>query len=320
VTGNGRPRGRLGILLLTVAAGSTLSLQSFLNGRLGNHLGSAELAATVNNAVGLSCITVVGLLTGVPKRVARALHGWSELRWWHLIAGLNGALFVTVAAYAAPRVGIALLTVAAVCGQAIGSLGVDHAGLSPAGKRPVTVFRLSGVLLAVLAVALGAAEAHGEIRLGVLALALAAGAGIAFQQAAMGHVTRATGEPLAAAGLNFFVGAVALIAVALITARGSAPSGWGAPPVEWLGGVVAAAAAVVMARTVRRLGVLQLMLGITAGQSVGALIIDLVSPTRGQAVTAGTFVNLSLIVAAVAVSGLRRRPALDRAPHAGGPA
>ena len=83
---------------------------------------------------------------------------------------------------------MALLTVALVCGQATGSLGVDWAGLSPAGKRPVTGYRLLGVGLAVTAVVLGALEAGGDIRPGLLGLAVLAGVGVSFQQAAMGHV------------------------------------------------------------------------------------------------------------------------------------
>jgi transporter family-2 protein len=142
------------------------------------------------------------------------------------------------------------------------------------------------------------------------------GAGVAFQQAALGHVARATGEPLAAAGLNLTVGLVVLVVVALVSTGGSPPGGWSAPPLDWIGGVVAAVGAVVMATTVGRLGVLQLMLAVVAGQSIGALVLDLVAPPAGESVTALKFVSLALVVAAVVVSGLHRRD-LDPTPVAG---
>lgn len=155
----------LALLLLVVAVGAALSLQSFLNGRLGARLGSAELAAGVNNAVALACVALIGTITGVPARAFRHLASAQRLRWWHMLAGINGALFLTVAAYAAARVGIALLTVAVVCGQTLGSVGVDLAGLSPAGRRPLTTFRLLGVAFALTAVGLAALESSGDVQI-----------------------------------------------------------------------------------------------------------------------------------------------------------
>lgn len=299
---------RVALLALIVGTGAAISLQAFANGRLGAAFGSPELAATVNNLVGLACALVIGTIVGVPRRASRSLRAPTRpaLRRWHLVAGANGALFVTVTAYAAPRVGIALLTVALVSGQMAGSLGVDAVGLSPAGRRPPTRWRVLGALLAIAAVMLGAIGSGGDLRVGLLALALLTGAGVAFQQAAMGHVAGATGEPLAAATLNLAVGAALLIVVALASTGGSPPAGWSAPPIDWIGGLVAAGGAVVMAATVSRLGVLQLMLAVVAGQSVGALAIDLIAPATGQEVTVEKVLSLGLLVIAVIVTALAR--------------
>ena len=47
------------------------------------------------------------------------------------VGNMSGILFVIVASAAAPKVGIALLTVALVSGQLAGALLCDRFGLSP---------------------------------------------------------------------------------------------------------------------------------------------------------------------------------------------
>jgi bacterial/archaeal transporter family-2 protein len=302
------------LLALVFVGGFALSVQAFVNGRLGATLGSVELAASVNNAVGLVAAALIGVVTGALGRARRRLRTGRWPRWWHLLAGVNGALFVTIAAKAAPLVGVALFTVALVCGQSLGSLVIDRVGMSPAGRRPFTATRVLGVLLALVAVAIGALGSRGDLRLGLLALTAVAGVGVAVQQAALGHVANATGEPLAAVTVNLAVGGTLLIVVALATTGGSAPHGWSVPPLEWTGGLLGAGAGLTMAVVVRVIGVLRLVLAIVAGQAVGALVIDLVAAPPGEAVTTLTVVSVILTFAAVAVSGLppragARRPA-----------
>jgi bacterial/archaeal transporter family-2 protein len=140
-----------------------------------------------------------------------------------------------------------------------------------------------------------------------------AGAGVAVQWAALGHVAKATGEPLAASAINFAAGAVAIVIVALVVTGGSAPGGWSAPPGEWIGGMLGACVAVLMATVARTVGVLQMMLALVAGQSAGGLLLDLVAPPPGEAVTVLTVVGVALTVAAVLVSGIKRRPSRRRA-------
>jgi transporter family-2 protein len=66
-----------------------------------------------------------------------------------------------------------------------------------------------------------------------------------------------------------------------------------------LGALIATTLAVVVAR----LGVLGLMLAVTAGQVAGGLVIDLVAPVEGAGVDAGTIAGVALAIAAVLVSG-----------------
>jgi len=202
-----------------------------------------------------------------------------------------------------------VLTVSLVCGQLAGGSLIDRFGLGPAGRLPITLVRALGVALAVVAVAIGVNGSDGDLHLGLLLLAALAGAGAALQHAAMGHIAGATGEPLAAAVLNFAVGLIVILVVAAAVTGGSPGDGWSAPPGEWLGGVLGATSAVIIAAAVRRLGVLRLTLVLIAGQSVGALVLDFVAPAEGEHVTVLTFVSVLLTIGAVYVSGIAREGA-----------
>ena len=127
------------------------------------------------------------------------------MRLWHLLGGLGGALFIAAGAIGAPKIGVALLSVALVCGQTTGSLVADGVGLSPAGHQGVTTGRIAGVALTVAAVVASALGASAHVQLGLLAFALVAGAASAFQSG-HGHLARNTGEPLFAGTVNFAVG------------------------------------------------------------------------------------------------------------------
>ncbi|HEY7622833.1 MAG TPA: DMT family transporter [Solirubrobacteraceae bacterium] len=283
-----------------VGLGAMLALQSYMNGRLGRSLGSAEVAAALNNAVGLVALAAVTTAIGA---IPRALRSLNRVRVWHVLGGLGGAMYVVAGAIGAPEVGIALLSVALVCGQTAGSLIADGAGLSPAGRQPVTAGRVAGVGLTIAAVVASALGARASLHVGILVFTLAAGVATALQQAANGHLARDTGEPLFAGTVNFAVGFLALLVVAQIADGISAPHGWSAPPLEYLGGLLGATIATTMAVIVSRLGVLRLILAMTAGQAVGGLVLDLIAPARGEIVTAGTVAGVALAFAAVLVSG-----------------
>jgi transporter family-2 protein len=300
---------------LTVAVGAGIAVQAYLNGRLGRSVGSGELAATVNNVIGFVVLAAIAVATGALPRALRHLGG---VRGWHLLGGLGGALSVATAAIAAPKIGVALLSLALVCGQASGSLVADGAGLSPAGRQHITAARAAGVVLVVAAVVVSAVGAHTEPRIGLLVLAVVAGVVMAVQQAANGHLAQITGEPIFASTVNFVLGAAALLVVGAMTTGLSPSHGWSAAPLpEYLGGLIGAVAATVLAIVVSRVGVLRLMLAVIAGQALGGLAVDLVAPIHGEHVTVATVAGVALTFVAVAVTA--RGGQAERYARVGGP-
>jgi transporter family-2 protein len=137
-------------------------------------------------------------------------------------------------------------------------------------------------------------------------LVLAAGTMAALQQAANGQLAALTGEPLAAGLANFALSTAMLAALALLVTGGAPPHGWDAPPLEWIGGLFGVGVVVATAWVVPVLGVLRLMLALVAGQTAGALVIDLIAPAPGEPVTAWTVLGVVLTLVAVFVSGRGR--------------
>jgi bacterial/archaeal transporter family-2 protein len=310
-----RPRGAAALLAtptravaMTILAGAAISLQSYLNGRLGREVGSATVAAAVNNLIATVATLGIVLATGALPRAVGRVRALGRPPLWYFLGGFGGAALVLVSAFAAPEVGVALLTVALVCGSTGGSLPVDAAGIGPAGKRPISRYRVAGVMLAIGATAIGAVGSRGDLQVLLLSLALVAGIGMALQAAANGQLARATGEPFVASLMNVTLGFAALGTVALVTLATTSLDTLPGNPALYAGGLLGGFVVVVSATVVQTLGVLRLGLATVAGQTTGALVIDLIAPAPGEAVTAATVVGVVLTLAAVAISGRGLQP------------
>jgi transporter family-2 protein len=291
-------------MALTGAAGVAIAMQAYLNGKLSGDLGSVELASIANNGIGLVALLALAIGGGSLARASSRIRGGARLRPWYLVGGACGAVLVVVTTTAAPKVGVALLTVALVCGQTTGSLVVDASGIGPAGRRPPSVARLLGVALAIVAVTVSALGSHGDPDAVLLSLAVVAGVLIAIQQATNGRLAVAVGEPTVAALVNFAVGFV-LLGVLTVVAQWGEPIHIGGSPFHWIGGLLGAFFVLVTAAAVRTLGVVRLILVAVAGQTLGALAIDLVAPVPGETVGVATVTGVVLTLIAVAISGRR---------------
>ena len=134
--------GALVPLLLAAAAGVLMAVQAPTNALLAKASGSAVVAALISFAVGTAALTALAAAGGRPD--AAALKG---VPWYAWAGGLYGAFFVVVAAYAAPRLGVGALLTAAVAGQLVAALALDHFGLLGLPERPVSVTRIAGIAL-----------------------------------------------------------------------------------------------------------------------------------------------------------------------------
>jgi bacterial/archaeal transporter family-2 protein len=132
-------------ILLVLVAGGMVALQAPTNVMLAKAGGSPVLAALISFAVGTVALFAVWLASG--NRPAPA--AFAGLPWYAWIGGVYGAFFVAVAAFAAPRIGLASLITVGIAGQIIMALWLDHLGALGLPREPISVTRVLGALLVV---------------------------------------------------------------------------------------------------------------------------------------------------------------------------
>ena len=137
-------------ILLVFIAGGMVALQAPTNSMLAKAGGSPILAALISFTVGTMALLVVWLMSG--NRPGAAAFG--GLPWYAWIGGLYGAVFVAVAAYAAPKIGLATLITVGIAGQIAMALWMDHIGALGLPREPINLGRIGGALLVLAGVVL----------------------------------------------------------------------------------------------------------------------------------------------------------------------
>lgn len=301
-------------LLGAVSVGVMTAVQARINGELGLRLSDGLVAAAISFASGLVLLAVLSLVFPAGRRGFRALTVGVRRRtipWWMLGGGAAGAVTVATQGLAVAVIGVSLFTVGVVAGQTINGLVLDRVGFGPAGVVAVTVPRVIGGALALVAVAVslqgGVLDA---VPLWMLVLPLIAGVGIAWQQATNGWLRQRVGTPLTATLVNFLGGTVLLLVAAVVSvAVSGAPQPLPLEPWLYVGGAIGVFYIFLSAALVVHTGVLLLGLGTVAGQLLTAFAIDVVWPASSGPgwVLEAIIVVIALGSVVVAASPWRRR-------------
>ena len=131
-----------------VLVGTLGAVQTAINGRLGQVMGSGLAAALVSFLVGTAGLALVIVITR--QRIRRD----GELRPWMFSGGLLGAAFVLVNALNAPVLGTSLAVSVVLLGQVAVGLGMDHGGWLGVPRRRVTLARVVAAAIVLLGVGL----------------------------------------------------------------------------------------------------------------------------------------------------------------------
>ena len=133
-----------------LVAGALLPVQALINARLDVRLGSPLWATAAQNIIG-----VLAVLGGIAAlRLATPTFGQiGATPLWAWAGGLIGMVYVFTILVATPQLGAARAMTAAVVGQLICGMLLDHFGVLH-DRRPINVTMIAGAILLVAGAAL----------------------------------------------------------------------------------------------------------------------------------------------------------------------
>lgn len=304
---------RLAVALVAAfGTGTLVAVQSRINGELGQRLGDGFLAAFISFGSGLVILALASIVWRPGRQgIGRVIVALRErtIPWWLVLGGVGGALFVLGQGLTVGALGVALFTIAVVCGQTVSSLLIDHRGLARMPATPATPRRILGAALAVVAVGIAVSDRlRPDAPYLALIIPLAAGLLVGWQQAVNGQVRQVARSAFTATFGNFLVGTVVL-GIALLAHL--ALTGWNADlGGEWwlyIGGLLGCVFIAAQAVIVRLTGVLLLGLALLAGQLVASVALDLLLPVSGTGLHLVTVFGSALVLVAVVVAALPGR-------------
>lgn len=306
------------VMVLGVIAGAALPLQTNINTRLRQSVGSPFLATFLSFGIGTVTLLVAtlamdGRLPGPSAAAGRP--------WWLWIGGVFGVIVLTANLFMFPRLGAVQTAVLPVTGQVLMGLLIDHFGWFRAVPVPLGPTRALGGLLVLMGVfgAIGVADrvfgraggtptgsSHGAGAWLWRLVGIGCGALLASQTAINGRLGVALGSAVAAALISFAVGVVALLAILLVTRTpwrlrrvDERPNPWW----MWIGGVLGAAFVFANALLQPILGTGLTVMLILLGMMLGSLAIDALGllGARRKKVTLFQAVGLLLMIGGVAL-------------------
>ena len=296
---------------LAVLAGIGMSTQAHINGLLGSAIGDGLFAAGLSFAGGLIVLMAIALFSPRVRAgltATRAAITQREIPLSFVFAGAAGAAFVFSQGAVSPVLGLALFSVAFVCGLTIGGLVMDVLAIGPAGRRAITPLRLLGAGLGVAAVFIavsGTWNLDGPIW--IVLVPAVFGVGVSWQQAANGRLTQANHNPWSTTLINFGIGFVVLsIGIVAVSSISGLPSEFPTNPWLYVGGPVGISFIAIASVVVRYIGVLVYGLCATTGQLVSAIAFDVFEP-GGPGVTAPILAGVIAVAAGATLASLSDR-------------
>lgn len=270
-------------ILLGILVGLALPVQTSVNTKLRDKVGSPYNASLVSFVISTVFLLLLLVLTGQGFSLP-----WERLGgepFWIWLGGVCGVIFLTANVLLLDRLGSAQTVVFPVLGQLLMGLLVDSLGLFRAQEIPLTPLRAAGaclVLAGVVTVAwtkgAGGQEAPAARRLWLWRLVgVAAGMFSAAQTAVNGHLGQVVGSPLTASMVSFLVGLAALVVLCAIlrAKQGPAPRVPGKYPWwTWTGGLLGAVYVLANIYLSGILGTGMTVVVLLVGATAGGLVID----------------------------------------------
>lgn len=307
-------------IIVGLAIGIGLPMQTSINSRLRRAIGSPYLASLISFAIGTLFLLV---MTWLMRH--SLLFSWSLFTsqpWWLWIGGILDVIYLTGNILLFPKLGSVQTVIMPVLGQILAGLLIDNFGWFSSPQKPLSLTRVLGAVLVLLGV-LGVVALDGwlerrhdrldaapKTNSGELwlwrAFGVLAGMLSAVQTAINGHLGQVLHSAVAAALVSFLVGTLGLVLVVLVlrpkwqlTAQKRATAPWWI----WLGGIVGALFVLGNAFLVPQIGTGLAVVIVLVGLMIGSLLIDQFGWLESQRnpLTLAQLLGLIVMIAGVAL-------------------
>jgi transporter family-2 protein len=297
------------MLILAFLIGGVVALQGRVVGSLTNATHNGISAGFASNLVGWLALWIIvfGFKSEREsfKRVLAALKD-GRLKFWEILGGIGGGVFVTVQSSNVPVVGVAIFTISYVAGQTVSSLLVDKIGIAHSGKKAVTLSRVMTSIFTMIGVFVAVYPdlKHSTFKALPITIIIFTAFFTSFQQAINSRLNAVSLRPFVTSWFNFASGTVLVTIVLIINlSTGSHFGQLPTAPHEWwkyLGAPLGIVFIATTAHIIKHLGVLKAVLFGVAGQLIGALLLDWLAPTHKGAINGylitGTAITLTTII------------------------
>ena len=138
-------------IFLAFLCGVVFPTQAGLNGKMTKLVESPILAAFLSFLTGLITLGIYAVVVRIPlKQLTYAQNA----PWYVWLAGVLGAFYVSTVVMLIPRLGVAFTFGLIVAGQMAISMVLDHFGLFDLPVKPISLGKIIGAILLIVAVIL----------------------------------------------------------------------------------------------------------------------------------------------------------------------
>ena len=131
-------------VVVMALAGGIVAMQPAMNSQLSKSTGALP-AALISFLIGAAVLAIIVLATGQFGALTSAF----DVRWYYLLGGVFGALWITTSLIAINSLGAGGVVAATITGQLTGSVILDRLGVLGLDQVPVTLSRVLGVMLLI---------------------------------------------------------------------------------------------------------------------------------------------------------------------------
>jgi len=276
-------------LLIALAIGFGIPIQTAINSRLRSYVLSPFVASFISFLVGTIFLSFVTLLT--KQTLLIPAETFISAPWWLWIGGLLGVIGLTANILLFPKLGGVQTVILPILGQIFASMMIDHFGFFGSPVIPFSLIRALGVLLLILGILAVIAlpgylrKRKGHVpettesgRLPFQLFGILAGTMMAMQSAINGRLGAVLESPIHAAFISFLVGLILLFITITFFLRKlqnvKLALGKSKPKWIWIGGIIGSFFVLTMAALVPILGTGLVVVAGLFGQLVCSIAID----------------------------------------------